>query len=325
MGSTAQATLATHASERRRSLMHILMLLATVFWAANIVAGKEAVPWFGAMAVAQLRLLGAALLFGALFFVRPARATLRLGRREWLVLGTAALNGLTINQICFVGGLARTSVAHTSLIVALGPIMVLVLACSMRLEPLTLWKFLGMLISFGGVGVLTIGDPGKGNGASWQGDLIVLAGSASFALFTIQLKGIAVRYDALTLNTLTFAVGALLMIPFALGGIMSVQWTRLPAHAWWGLAFMIVPGSVVAYLIYSYSLSGLSASRVAAFAYLQPAIAAVLGVWLIGEKITLRVLIGGVLILLGVYLSERERGEESKLDGINEAANWGGV
>jgi hypothetical protein len=49
---------------------------------------------------------------------------------------------------------------------------------------------------------------------------------------------------------------------------------------------------------------------VAAFAYLQPVVAALLGAWLLGERITLRVVAGGGLILLGVYLAERERGEE---------------
>jgi drug/metabolite transporter (DMT)-like permease len=51
---------------------------------------------------------------------------------------------------------------------------------------------------------------------------------------------------------------------------------------------------------------------VAAFAYLQPVVAALLGTWLLGERITLRVVAGGALILLGVYLAERERGEEGR-------------
>jgi drug/metabolite transporter (DMT)-like permease len=73
---------------------------------------------------------------------------------------------------------------------------------------------------------------------------------------------------------------------------------------------MVGLGTVVAYLIYAFALTELSASRVAAFAYLQPVVAALLGVWLLGERITLRVVAGGGLILLGVYLAERERGEE---------------
>ena len=291
------------------ALMHVLLFWMTVFWAANIVAGKEAVNGFGAMGLAQLRLAGAALLFAALFLAWRGRPELRLSGREWLVLAGVAFNGMTLNQICFINGLAWTSVAHTGLIVALGPVMVLALSCLMRLEPLTLPKFLGMLISFGGVAILTLGGAERGSTASWQGDLIVLAGSASFAYYTIQVKEIANRYDALTLNTLTFAMGSLLMIPFAARSVLHIRWANVTLAAWGGLAFMVVLGTAAAYLIYAFALTELSASRVAAFAYLQPVVAALLGVWLLGERTTLRVVAGGALILLGVFLAEHERGE----------------
>jgi drug/metabolite transporter (DMT)-like permease len=291
------------------ALMHFLMFWATVFWASNIVAAKEAVVGFNAMGLAELRLAGAALLFAALFLAWRGWPKLHLSGREWLFLTAVAFNGLTLNQICFIGGLSRTSVAHTGLIVALGPVMVLALSCLLRLEPLTLPKFLGMLISFLGVGILTLGGAERGSAAHWQGDLIVLAGSASFAYYTIQVKEITHRYDALTLNTLTFALGALLMIPFATRSLLHIRWARVPLDAWGGLTFMIFLGTVLAYLFYAFALAELSASRVAAFAYLQPVVAALLGVWLLGERVTLRVVAGGALILLGVFLAERERGE----------------
>jgi len=300
---------AAEARPHSHALMHILLFWGTVFWASNIVAGKEAVNGFGAMGLAQLRLTGAALLFAALFLAWPGRPELRLTRRQWLVLTGVAFNGITLNQICFINGLARTSVAHTGLIVALGPVMVLALSCLMRLEPLTLPKFLGMLISFAGVAILTLGGEEVGTAAHWQGDLIVLAGSASFAYYTIQVKEIANRYDALTLNTLTFALGSLLMIPFAARSVHNIRWASVTLSAWGGLGFMIVLGTVVAYLFYAFALTELSASRVAAFAYLQPVVAALLGAWLLRERITPRVVAGGALILLGVFLAERERGE----------------
>jgi drug/metabolite transporter (DMT)-like permease len=108
---------------------------------------------------------------------------------------------------------------------------------------------------------------------------------------------------------LTFAIGSLLMIPFAARSVLHIRWAKLTFGAWGGLAFMVVLGTVVAYLIYAFALTELSASRVAAFAYLQPVVAALLGAWLLGERITLGVVAGGALILLGVFLAERERGE----------------
>jgi drug/metabolite transporter (DMT)-like permease len=292
--------------------MHVLMFLGTVFWASNIVAGKEAVNGFGAMGLAQLRLAGAAVIFAVLFLAWRGWPELHLGGRQWLVLLGVAFNGLTLNQICFINGLARTSVAHTGLIVAIGPVMTLALACLMRLEPLTLPKLLGMLISIVGVAMLTLGRQEPGSTAHWQGDLIVLAGSASFAYYTIQVKEIANQYDALTLNTVTFALSCLLMIPFAARSVMHIRWAKVTLGAWGGLAFMITLGTVVAYLFYAFALTELAASRVAAFNYLQPVVAALLAAWLLGESLTQGVIVSGTVILLGVYLAERERGEEGQ-------------
>jgi len=64
-----------------------------------------------------------------------------------------AATGVAINQLTFIGGMARSTVAHTGLIIALGPVMVLVIAVVIRLEALTAWKFAGMMIAFAGVGL----------------------------------------------------------------------------------------------------------------------------------------------------------------------------
>jgi drug/metabolite transporter (DMT)-like permease len=290
--------------------MHVAMLVATFCWAANIVAGKEALTGFGDLALAQLRVAGGALLFALLFLVRRPMS-LRLSARQWMLMLLIALNGITLNQLFFIGGLARTTVAHTGLIVAVGSVLVLVLACLLRMEPLTGWKFAGMLISFAGVGVLTLDKSAGASGAYWKGDLIVLAGSAVFAYYTILVKQVADQYDALTLNAVVFVLGAVLMLPLGVPAVCKVAWSSLDATAWLGLAYMVVLGTLLPYLLFAWALTGLTASRVAAFGYLQPAIAAALGIWMLGETLGWKVVGGGALILLGVYLTERERGEEA--------------
>jgi drug/metabolite transporter (DMT)-like permease len=290
--------------------MHLVMLLVTVCWASNIIAGKEALSGFDSLALAQLRVLGTAVIYAIFFLATGRMGRLRLSAREWLFIAAAALSGVSLNQLFFIGGLARSTVAHTGLIVALGPVMVLVIAVLIRLEALTTWKFAGMLISFAGVGILTVDKAATGNGAHWRGDLILLAGTAVFAVYTILVKEIANQYDALTLNALIFVPGAVLMLPFCARAVAATHWAGLRLEAWWGLGFMILFGSVVPYVLFAYALTELAASRVAAFNYLQPAIASSLGIWVLYERLTGKVLIGGALILAGVYLTERERGEE---------------
>ena len=108
--------------------MHLLMLLVTVCWASNIIAGKEALTGFSALALAQLRVLGAAIIFAILFLASGRMRRLQLTPRKWLFLVAMAFNGIALNQLTFIGGMARSTVAHTGLIVALGPVMVLAIA-----------------------------------------------------------------------------------------------------------------------------------------------------------------------------------------------------
>ena len=283
-----------------------------------MVALKDALAGFSPLALALLRVTGAALVYGVLFFLLRRRLPRRLTARAWWVLALVAMSGVTFNQLFFVGGLARSSVAHAGLIVALGPIMVLVLSCLMRLEALTIPKFVGMLIAFAGVAVLTVGKAGRLNGGHLAGDLILLAGSAVFAYYTILVKEVADQYDALTLNALAYAIGLVILLPFTAHALPDVQWQRVPLYSWWGLGFAVFLGSVVPYLIFALVMSELTAARVAAFAYIQPIIATGLGIWLLHERLTVKVIVGGILILAGVYLTERERGEEQSPAQISE-------
>jgi len=285
------------------------MLLTTFCWATNIIAGKEALRGVGPLALAQLRVLGAAVVFAILFLGWRRRPSLRLAPTQWRSLAIVALLGITLNQLCFIGGLARTSTAHAALIVALGPVMVLFLSCFLRMEPLTWLKSAGMLVSFCGVALLTGGKAGQEGGTTGLGDLMLVVGSAMFAYYTILTKKVADQYDTLTLNLIVFALGALLMTPFTAHEILGTRWDALPARVWCSAGYMIVLGSAAAYLIFAFVLTELAPSRVAAFNYLQPVIAIALGVWMLGEKITARVALGGIAILLGVYLAEREREE----------------
>ena len=70
---------------------------------------------------------------------------------------------------------------------------------------------------------------------------------------------------------------------------------------------MVVFGSVVSYLIFAFALTELTAARVSAFSYLAPLITTVLGAWWLAEKLTSRTVLCGVMILVGVYLTERGR------------------
>jgi drug/metabolite transporter (DMT)-like permease len=299
--------------------MHLLMLAATFFWAGNIIAIKEGLAGFTTLALTQLRITFAGIIFIVLFLATGKLRNPKLSRRDWVFMFFIGLTGVTLNQVCFIAGLDRSSASHAGLIVALGPIMVLVLSCTIGLEALTGSKFAGMLIAFGGVAVLATARSAPGSHASWVGDLILLAGSGFFAVYTILVKEIADKYDAVTINAWAYVIGVPLMLPFAATAVRQVHWGEVPAHAWWGLAYAILFGSVVPYLLFALVLTELTAARVAAFSYFQPAIATGLGVLMLHERLSARLFIGGAFILGGLYLTERERGDEQPAEAAKNS------
>ncbi|MEJ2010423.1 MAG: DMT family transporter, partial [Acidobacteriota bacterium] len=299
-------------SSKTHRLMHLAILIAVTCWAANMVAIKEALVGFSPLALAVVRVVAAASVFGILFLLLKDRSLLRLTRGQWLRFALVAFFGITANQLLFIEGVAHTSVPHAALIVAIEPVMVLVLSVLMRLEALTALKIFGMAISFSGVVLLTYGKMTHGNHAEWIGDLVLMVEVVVFAYYTILMKDVAEKFDIVTLNTAIFGLGAVMMIPFGVNAVWHVQWSQIPMRSFLGLGFMTFFSCVIGYLLFGYALKGLTASRVAAFNYLEPVIATGLGIWLLHDRVGLWGALGGGLILLGVYFTERERGEDEE-------------
>jgi drug/metabolite transporter (DMT)-like permease len=177
----------------------------------------------------------------------------------------------------------------------MGPIFILLLAWAQGLEALTPRKVVGMAIAFAGVAVLAAEHGVSLRSATLRGDLITMAGSFSFALYTVLGKKVANVYDTVRMNAFNYFAGATVVLPLA--GWQAMRLTR--AHGWgvvaWqgcaAVAYMAVFGSVAAYLIYYWALRYTSASRLGALSYLQPVITTSFGVGLLGEELTSRLLL----------------------------------
>ena len=95
------------------------------------------------------------------------------------------------------------------------------------------------------------------------------------------------------------------LAPLALWQSRGFHFAAVSVAAWTSLFYMALFPSVISYLIYYYALSQIPASRVAAFAYLQPVLATIMAVAALGERVSGPLLAGGAVIFSGVYLAER--------------------
>jgi len=219
--------------------------------------------------------------------------------------------GVAINQLCFTVGLSYTSVAHSAIIVGLGPIYALVLALLFGVEKASVRKIIGMTVALAGVAIMTGGPHAAQRSATHLGDAITFTGSLGFALYAVLGKRVAARYDALTMTTWNSLFGALLVAPLAIRQARELgplaNWLAVPWQGWAGLLFMVVFSSVLAYLIYFWLLRYLEVTQLSSFSYLIPPSATVLGIFFLGERGSWIELLGAALALAGVYYVESSR------------------
>ncbi len=284
------------------AVLYALILLMVVFWSGNYIAGKIALREFSPLLLAGLRIGLAGLMILPVFALRrgePRPPASGVGRL--LLLG---ILGVTLNQLFFIVGLSRTSVAHSALIIGLTPILVLLLACMRGLERMTARKAGGMAIALAGVAVLKAFEPASGN-ATWLGDFFVFLAALCFALFTVFGKEVTHQYSAITVNALAYVGGGLALLPVTLWEAGRQSLAHVSMGAWIAAVYMALFSSVIAYLIYYHALTHMAASRVSAFSYLQPVFASAMGVAILDERLGAPVIAGGLVILSGVYLTER--------------------
>jgi len=221
----------------------------------------------------------------------------------WPHPATLGVLGVTGNQVLFIVGLSMTSVAHGAVISAAAPLMVLLGATLMGLERFTAPKAAGMLVAAAGVAVLQLGR--HQTGATMAGDLIMLASQVVFAGFTVLSKRVAAQFGTITLNAFAFICGGLVLLPYAVWEMSRLELVRVSPAAWMGIVYMALFPSIAGYLIYTYALRYLPASRVSSTSYLLPVVAPLFAVLFLGERPGMAFAGGAALVMGGVYTAER--------------------
>jgi drug/metabolite transporter (DMT)-like permease len=313
-----------------RGVIASSIALLVVVWAVNFIAAKIGLLYLPAMAMASFRVVSAGAVMVPTYFLcsrLPAFSEAAAHRRRgftardlWIFLYLGFF-GVTVNQICFTVGLHYTSVSHAAVIVGMGPIYILGLVVLLGLERATGHKVVGMVIGLIGIVVLASEHGISLHSASFEGDAITMTGSTGFAIYVVLGKRVADKYDTLTMTAFNHFAGALLVLPLAIrearilseAGILKT----VPWQGWAALGYMAVFSSALAYVLYYWMLRYLKASQLAAFTYVLPVLATILGILWLGEKGSWVQVLGGVLALAGVYWIESSREPTAKDDAVS--------
>ena len=285
--------------------IYTLVALMTTWWSLNYIVAKYALREFPPLLASGIRMIFAGLIMLGVYWQHRSQGKIpawsRSDVKRLMFLG---MIGAGLNQFFFVLGISQTTVSHAAIMVGLTPITVLLLASYMGLEKLNAVRLAGMCIALGGVGVLQLSSS-KTDGATVLGDMLIYGAAFTFAIYTVRGKRETTKLGGVVVNTFAYVGTAIAMLPITIGYSVNFEYARVTWVAWASLLYMAVFPSVICYSIYYYALTYVPASRVSAFSYLQPLLATIMAIPLLGEHPTKSLALGGGLVLAGVFLAER--------------------
>ena len=223
-------------------------------------------------------------------------------RRDWVTLAWLGGVGHFAYQVLFIGGLARTSVANSSLIIAVSPVVIAVASAVLRHERIGRFHWAGVLLSMAGI-YLVAGRGATVGSRGFTGDLMILAAVLCWAAYTIGAEPLMSRHSPVGVTGLSLVFGTILYVPLMLRRIVAVDWTALSGKTIGALVYAALLAMCVAYTIWYAAVREIGSARTSVYSNLIPLVAMLSAVLFLAEPLGVRQIGGASLVLAGVALT----------------------
>ncbi len=282
-----------------------LAALGAVFiWGLTFVPSKVALAEMGPLTLAVLRFSV------ALAVVVTVALKTHPDPRRWrkLSFGTLALLGFTSVTLYFGLqnlGLARTSASEAGLVSGSVPALTALLSALVLKERISRLRGLGIVLSIVGVAAVVLAGNASGARGSVQGDLLVLGGAVAWAFYTLINKDVGGRMPESLLLAYTMVLGTLFLLPGAGLEVATSGFGPISPAGWLSVIFLGLGGSAASFFCWNAALRRLDASEASTYINLVPVITVLSAALMLGETLVPSQLLGGALVILGVYLASR--------------------
>ena len=271
-----------------------------VVWGSTYLAIRYTIEGFPPLLSGALRFSVAAMLMLGFLALRRQSAL----RSTRVQLTTAAVSGILL----LAGGNGLVTVAEqrvdsglAALLIACVPLWIVILRLLLRDRPGPATA-LGVLIGLAGVALIFV--PGGSGGTDLGYAALTVLAALSWAVGSLLVTLRPVPADPLTLTAVQMVAGGLVLLVAAAahGELARFAPGDAPRSAWFALCYLIVFGSLIAFTAYVWLLGNAPVSIVSTYAYVNPAVAVLLGALIAGERLTGSALAGGLVILAAVAL-----------------------
>ncbi len=283
-----------------KSRYYLSAVAAIFFWGSSFVATKLAYASFGPLTVCFLRFALSLLILKLVRIIRKDNK--KLEKQDVPVLLATGLLGISVYYACENYALTLTSASAASLISGAYPAITALIGALVYHVHVTKKQAAGIALAMAGIVILTSGGSFSGSNVR-VGNAILIFDGFLWAFYNFLILHIRPAYSVLSITYYQ----TLLALPFLIPGLFlegHASMTITPS-AIWALLYLAVGCSVLAYLLYNFSLRGISPSAAAAIMNLMPVFGLLLSAIILNESITPASAAGGVIVILGVLLSAK--------------------
>ncbi|WP_156133853.1 DMT family transporter [Pseudarthrobacter phenanthrenivorans] len=284
------------------------MVVTVVLWASAFVGIRAIGPHFSPGPLTLGRLSVAAVVLAFLVVPQMLRSRLLPKGREWLPIIAYGVMWFGGYNVALNAAEHILDAGTSALLINVNPILVAIMAGFFLKEGFPRWLLIGSTVAFAGVALIALGSgrprvPGESPTADLAGVALCLLAAVLAAVSVIIQKPVVRKFPAAQATWFGIVVGALCCLPFA--GQLASEVQLAPPGATWGLAYLGVFPTAIAFTTWAYALSLVDAGKLAATTYLVPGTTVLISWLLLGEIPTAWGLVGGLVCLVGVGLTRR--------------------
>jgi len=282
------------------------LVLTMLFWGGTFVAGKLAAENVGPFSIAFLRFAIASALLLPLTWKSEGRFP-PLSRSQLFRIILLGLIGILLYNVMFYKGLKILEASRASLIIATCPIFITVFSAIFLKEKLTPLKALGIVVSVcGATIVISKGDIGRiVSGGLGRGELYIFCCVLSWATYSLIGKDLMKELSPLTAVSYSAAVGAIaLFLPACFEGLVGYM-AHQSVRDWVCISYLGVFGTVIGFVWYYQAVDRLGPTKAGLFINFVPIFGILCAFAVLREQITFSLAAGAVLVISGVYLTNR--------------------
>lgn len=289
----------------------ILLLLVMGIWGSTFVVTKDVMAAFPPLTLAFVRVAIGAMLLLPLAWMRRRR-TASAVPLPWGTLFAMGCIGVALYYLMFNVAMVYISASQGALVQSSIPAMTALVAVIWFRERASRMRCAGILLSVIGVVVIFVGGPDSAAATAgmfsgkWLGNLLMFGSVIAWAIYTSLAKRVA-EFDTLVVTGYVIACGAAMLLPCALYELSGRELPRFTATGVLQILYLGGMASGMAFLIYNRALEAMDASQAGVFANLIPVVGVLSGVVFLGEPLALRAIVGGVIVMLGVWITGAER------------------